>query len=59
MLYDHAETPEFQCRFKWGKDSVAFWDNRAVMHHAMWDYFPLSRYAHRVTICGDRPFYRA
>ena len=39
--------------------SVAFWDNRAAMHHAMWDYFPLSRYAHRVTICGDKPFYNA
>ena len=57
MLYDHAETPEFQCRFKWQEGSVAFWDNRAVIHHAMWDYFPLSRLAHRVTICGDRPFY--
>ena len=41
------------------KNSVAFWDNRAAMHHAMWDYFPLSRLAHRVTICGDKPFYRA
>lgn len=59
MLYDHAETPEYQCRFKWQKNSIAFWDNRAVMHHAMWDYFPLSRLAHRVTICGDKPFYRA
>ena len=59
MLYEHAETPEFQCRFKWNVGSVAFWDNRAAMHHAMWDYFPLSRLAHRVTICGDKPFYRA
>jgi len=57
MLFDHAETPEFQCRFKWQEGSVAFWDNRAVIHHAMWDYFPLSRLAHRVTVCGDRPFY--
>jgi taurine dioxygenase len=57
MLFDHAETPEFQCRFKWQQGSVAFWDNRAVIHHAMWDYFPLSRLADRVTICGDRPFY--
>ena len=57
MLFDHAETPEFQCRFKWQEGSVAFWDNRAVIHHAMWDYHPLSRLAHRVTICGNRPFY--
>jgi taurine dioxygenase len=59
MLYDHSETLEFQCRFKWQKNSIAFWDNRAAMHHAMWDYYPLSRFAHRVTICGDKPFYRA
>ena len=59
MLYDHAETPEYQCRFKWAPGSVAFWDNRAAIHHAMWDYQPLSRLAHRVTISGDKPFYQA
>jgi taurine dioxygenase len=59
MLFDHAETPEFQCRFKWQPGSVAFWDNRATIHHAMWDYYPLRRLAHRVTICGDKPLYRA
>lgn len=59
MLFDHAETPEFQCRFKWAPGSVAFWDNRAAQHHAMWDYHPLSRLAHRVTVSGDKPFYRA
>ncbi len=59
MLYAHAETPEYQCRFKWEPGSVAFWDNRAAMHHAMWDYFPHSRLAHRVTIAGDKPFYHA
>jgi taurine dioxygenase len=58
MLFDHAETPEFQCRFKWAPGSVAFWDNRAAMHHAMWDYHPLRRLAHRVTICGDEPTLR-
>jgi len=37
MLYRHSETPEFQCRFAWQPNSVAFWDNRSAMHHAMWD----------------------
>ena len=59
MLYRHIETPEFHCRFKWRPGSVAFWDNRCVQHHAMWDYYPLKWYAHRVTICGDKPFCRA
>ena len=38
MLYRHIETPEFQCRFKWQPNSVAFWDNRCAQHHAMFDY---------------------
>ena len=59
LLFDHAEQTRFQCRFKWRPGSIAFWDNRATMHQAMWDYFPLRRYGHRVTIAGDRPFLRA
>jgi taurine dioxygenase len=59
MLYRHVETPEFHCRFKWQAGSVAFWDNRAAQHHALFDYFPHRRYGHRVTVCGDKPFYRA
>jgi len=59
MLYRHVETPEFHCRFKWQPGSVAFWDNRSTQHHAMFDYFPHRRYGHRVTVSGDKPFYRA
>jgi len=59
MLYRHSETPEFQCRFAWQPNSVAFWDNRAAMHHAMWDYFPHGRLGYRVNVAGDKPFLRA
>jgi taurine dioxygenase len=59
MLWRHVETPEFHCRFKWQANSIAFWDNRCVQHHALWDYFPNKRYGHRVTVCGDKPFYCA
>lgn len=58
FLFRHIETPEFSCRFRWAKDSVAFWDNRAAQHHALWDYFPQTRSGTRVTITGDRPLYR-
>jgi taurine dioxygenase len=54
-LYDHAENPLFQCRFRWRPYSIAFWDNRCVQHRAMWDYWPETRSGHRVTIRGDRP----
>jgi len=58
MLYRHCETPEFTCRFRWQPNSVAFWDNRATQHHALFDYFPHRRYGVRATVVGDKPFYR-
>lgn len=56
FLTDHITQPQFQVRFKWAKNSIAFWDNRAVQHHAMWDYYPQVRSGFRVTVKGDRPF---
>ena len=54
-LYEHMENPLFQCRFRWRANSVAFWDNRCVQHHAMWDYWPHTRSGFRVTVRGDKP----
>jgi taurine dioxygenase len=54
-LYAQASTPEYQCRFRWTVDSVAFWDNRSVQHYAAFDYIPATRRVERVTIVGDRP----
>jgi len=54
-LYEHMENPLFQCRFRWRANSIAFWDNRAVQHRAMWDYWPHTRAGNRVTVKGDRP----
>jgi taurine dioxygenase len=47
---------EYQCRFRWQKNSIAFWDNRAAQHYAVSDYFPARRHMERVTIVGDRPY---
>ena len=58
MLFRHIENPDFQCRFRWAPNTLAFWDNRCTQHLALWDYYPQHRYGHRVTIAGDRPFYR-
>jgi taurine dioxygenase len=54
-LFEHMANPLFQCRFRWRRNSVAFWDNRCAQHRAMWDYWPHSRYGNRVTIKGARP----
>lgn len=58
-LYRTAANPEIQCRFRWKKGSLAFWDNRASQHFASSDYFPQVRRMERVTIAGDRPFWRS
>lgn len=55
-LYAQAAIPEYQCRFRWQKHSIAFWDNRAGQHYAASDYFPAVRRMERVTIIGDRPY---
>ena len=56
VLFDAIATPEFQCRFRWRPNSVAFWDNRSAQHRSVWDYYPALRHGYRVTIAGDRPY---
>ena len=55
MLHEHCAKEDFQVRFRWQPNSVAFWDNRCVQHLAIWDYYPHTRSGFRVTIKGDRP----
>ena len=52
------EQPRFRCRFAWRPDSIAFWDNRITQHRPVNDYWPRHRKLQRITIDGDRPFYR-
>lgn len=59
FLYEHLDSPDFQVRFRWQKNSVAFWDNRCTQHFAAADYWPHERHMQRVTIEGERPFYKA
>ncbi|MBV1907503.1 MAG: TauD/TfdA family dioxygenase [Pseudomonadales bacterium] len=54
-LYLTAWIPDHQCRFRWQKNSFAFWDNRAAQHYATADYWPEIRKMERVTVIGDRP----
>ena len=51
-LYNHAARPEFACRFRWAKGSIAFWDNLATWHCALNDYHGARRLMHRITLEG-------
>ena len=57
ILYAQAAYPEYQVRFTWEPNSIAFWDNRACQHYAASDYWPSVRRVERVTIVGDTPYY--
>ena len=55
-LVSQAYIPEFQVRFRWKPNSVAFWDNRSTQHYAVMDYPPCHRKMERAGIIGDKPF---
>ena len=52
-LYAHASRPDFTCRFRWERGSIAFWDNRATWHRALNDYHGQRRLMHRITVRGS------
>jgi len=54
-LTSQALIPEYQVRFRWRPNSVAFWDNRATQHYAVMDYPPCHRKMERAGIIGDTP----
>jgi len=55
-LISQAYVPEFQVRFRWKKNSMAFWDNRCTQHYAVMDYPPCHRKMERAGIIGDTPY---
>lgn len=55
-LVSQAYIPEYQVRWRWKKNSIAIWDNRATQHYAVMDYPPCHRKMDRAGIVGDKPF---
>jgi len=49
-LCDHMVQDKYVFRFNWRKNSIAFWDNRSVLHVPVNDYWPALRRMERVTI---------
>lgn len=48
-LFEVVTIPEHQVRFRWRRNSVAIWDNRATQHYAVYDYAdPEGRQTRRV-----------
>jgi taurine dioxygenase len=56
FLYQHTQRPNWTVRFNWTNHSIACWDNRAVQHYAIWDYWPNERLGFRMFASGtERP----
>ena len=58
LLHHHSQLADFQIRHSWQEGDIAFWDNRCTQHYASIDYGAAHRIMNRVTIVGDKPFFR-
>ena len=55
MLYRFIEsTPRLTARVVWEPGMLTLWDNRCTQHHAIWDYYPHSRYGERVSVVAEK-----
>jgi len=52
LLCRQAEVPEYQLRVRWEPGLVVLWDNYAVQHYGVNDYYPARRTLARATIAG-------
>ena len=50
LLCHQADVPEYQVRIRWEPNLVVLWDNYAVQHYAVNDYWPQTRTLVRATI---------
>ncbi|KAL0562745.1 hypothetical protein V5O48_019334, partial [Marasmius crinis-equi] len=55
LFHEIGNNPDYQVRFHWEPNSIAFWDNRVVTHSATFDFWPATRHALRATPHGERP----
>lgn len=53
FLTSWVQKPEFLVRYKWQKNTIAMWDNRATQHYVV-NNFEGERIIQRVTVTGDK-----
>jgi len=53
-LFSEITRPDYQMRVRWTLNAIVVWDNRSVLHYAVYDYNE-PRLMERVTITGDAP----
>jgi len=53
LLQEYVVRPENCVRWSWRPGDVAFWDNRATQHYAVYDYAGHARSMERITLAGD------
>jgi taurine dioxygenase len=56
LVLAQYQKPEYQVRFSWRPQSIAFWDNRAAVHYAVRNYGDFPRVLERILI-ADEPQY--
>ena len=54
-LYKHAVNENFTWRLRWGKSTLAIWDNRSTQHFAINDYHGHRREMVRTSVKGTSP----
>jgi alpha-ketoglutarate-dependent taurine dioxygenase len=59
QLFEFIEQPAFRYRHSWQEKDLMIWDNRCLNHRVLGYAANDIRRRHRVTIIGDKPFYRA
>lgn len=55
LWQSYVTRPENTVRWTWRVGDVAFWDNRATQHYAVYDYGDARRVVNRLTLAGDVP----
>jgi alpha-ketoglutarate-dependent taurine dioxygenase len=53
LVLAQYQKPEYQVRFSWRPNSIAFWDNRAAVHYAVRNYGDFPRVLDRILIADE------